>query len=418
MAGGHRVAVTGTGVVSALGDSSEELYAALCAGDSAIAPVESFTAEGLGCRSAGEVRDFDPATAMGKGKHRFLDRTARFGVAATRRALAAAGFDEAARQALTGQGGDLGLVLGTMFGSVRTIAEFDRRALTAGPLYAKPMDFANSVINAAAGQIAIWHGLTGLNATLSGGPVASASALAYATDLVRSGREPAVLAGGSDELCFESFLGFERAGLLASQNGRPPEPRPFDRRRSGFIPGEGAAILALESAAHAERRGVVPRAYLLGHGTAFDRSRGRDPEVSAAAGERAIRAALADAGVTADEVGALSAAASGSVPGDRCEARALGRVLGARAAEVPVIAVKSMLGEALGASVALQTVVLIETMRAGRVPGIRGLEQVEDELPVAAGNRETRSAEIAVGLVHAVGFDGHHATLVLSREPR
>jgi len=409
----RRVAITGAGVVSPLGGTPEALHAALCAGESglgplaAVVPPEGFGGR-LGCASAGEVRGFDPREQLAGGNPRPLDRTAHLTVAAARRALAAAGLLEPASE--------LGLVLGTMFGSVRTIAEFDRRALTAGPLYAKPMDFANSVINAAAGQTAIWYRLTGVNATLSGGPVAGAAALAYAADLVRDGRTGALLAGGADELAFESYLGFDRAGLLASENGTGGMPRPYDRRRSGFVPAEGAALLVLEDEDAARARGARIAAWLLGHGSAFDPSRGRDPERAAAAAARSMRLALADAGVEPGEIGAVSAAGSGSVAGDRCEARALAAVFGGRAAGLPVTAVKSMLGEALGASAAFQAVALIEALGRGVLPGIRGLEEPEDGLPLGAAHAAARPLDGgAVGLVHAVGLDGHHASLVLAR---
>jgi len=414
-AAARRVAITGAGVVSPLGNTPEALHAALCAGESGLAPLagvappEGFGGR-LGCASAGEVRGFDPREQLGEGNYRPLDRTARLTVAAARRALAAAGLLDSKA------GPELGLVLGTMFGSVRTIAEFDRRGLTAGPLYAKPMDFANSVINAAAGQTAIWHRLTGVNATLSGGPAAGAAALGYAADLVRDGRAAALLAGGAEELAFESFLGFERAGLLASENGIGGVPRPYDRRRSGFVPAEGAALLVLEDEAGARARGARIVAWLLGHGNAFDPSRGRDPERAAAAAARSMRLALEDAGVEPEAIGAVSAAGSGSVAGDRCEARALAAVFGARAAALPVTAVKSMLGEALGASAAFQAVALIEALARGVLPGIRGLEEPEEGLPLSAAHAAARPlAGAAVGLVHAVGLDGHHASLVLAR---
>lgn len=420
MTAGGGVAITGAGIVSALGGTPQALHAALVEGRSALGPLEGDAAPPeelgvrLGCRTAGAVRDFDPRVELAEGNPRPLDRTAHLTVVAARRALAAAGLDSP-REA-EGEGAydaELGLVLGTMFGSVRTIAEFDRRGMTAGPLYAKPMDFANSVINAAAGQAAIWHRLTGINATLSGGPVAGAAALAFAADQVRAGRASTLLAGGADELAFESYFGFDRAGLLASEEGIGVAPRPYDRRRSGFVPAEGAALLVFESDAAAERRGARPIAHLLGHGAAFDASRGRDPERAAAAAERSMRLALADARVEPEAVAAVAGSGSGSVAGDRAEARAFAAVLGPRLAELPVSAVKSLLGEALGASAAFQAVALIESLARGTSPGVAGLEQPEEGLTAAhAGSRPVAGA---AGLLHATGLDGHHASLVLAR---
>ncbi|MFP3940935.1 MAG: beta-ketoacyl synthase N-terminal-like domain-containing protein, partial [Thermoanaerobaculia bacterium] len=221
---GREVVVTGTGVVSCLGDCLAAVHRALVAGERGLGPPEAEELAALGA-PAGEVRGFDAAAYAGAGNYRPLDRTGRLAVAAAALALEAGGWGPEERRERR-----MGLVLGTMFGSVRTIAEFDRRALTAGPNYVKPFDFANSVINAAAGQAAIWHGLPGVNATVAGGTGAGVQALAQAGDLVAAGRAEAVLAGGADELCLESFLGFHRAGLLCGSNGQgsAPRPVPFD----------------------------------------------------------------------------------------------------------------------------------------------------------------------------------------------
>ena len=193
----------------------------------------------------------------------------------------------------------MGLVLGTMFGSIRTISEFDRRALSAGPNYVKPFEFANSVINAAAGQTAIWHGLTGVNSTISGGTTAGLEAVGYAAGLIAGGHAATLLAGGADELCFESFLGFARAGLLCGtgDGGGEERPVPFDARRNGFVLGEGAALLVLEPAAAAAERGAAVLAEVRGWGAAYDPSRGRDERSATAAMARAVGAALTAAAV-------------------------------------------------------------------------------------------------------------------------
>src|SRR6202035_1406644 len=300
--------------------------------------------------------------------------------AAAGKALAASGWrPEMLRQT------EVGLVLGTMFCGVHTIAEFDRRNLTRGPSYASPLDFATTVINAAAGQTAIWHDLRGVNSTIAGGAASGVQALAYAVDLLRSGRLDAVLAGGADELCFETFYGFYRAGRLCGsaadgEASGAEVPVPFDARRNGFALAEGAALLMLEEAESAARRGATVLGEIHGHGGAFDPSRGEDGGRAARAVARAIGAALADAGIAADRVGAVSAAADGGVLLDRHEAAGLESVFsGCRA--LPVTAVKSMLGEPLGASGPLPVSDLLETMRDGALPGIRGLEELDPVFP-------------------------------------
>ncbi|HUP42469.1 MAG TPA: beta-ketoacyl synthase N-terminal-like domain-containing protein, partial [Thermoanaerobaculia bacterium] len=309
-----------------------------------------------------------------------------------------------------------------MFGSVRTIAEFDRRALTAGPAYVKPFDFANSVINAAAGQAAIHHRLTGANTTVAGGTTAGLQALAHGADLIRTGRTRAVLAGGAEEMCFESFLGFARAGWLApspgeSANGHPSggEAVPFHARRRGFRLGEGAALLALEEEGAARGRGARVLARVAGSGSGFDPSRGTDPASAAAAVARSVAAALAEAGVRPDEVDCLSASASGSPGIDRAEAAGVAAVFGASASGLAVTAVKGQLGETLGASGALQAAVLLAALATGELPGIAGLDEPEAGLPFAVG-AESRRGRFARGLLTSVGLDGAVAALVLETE--
>ncbi len=405
--GPRAVVVTGVGVLSPLGDSSEAVHRALCRGESAVAPVDSLPlTEGgeLPCRLGAPVPAFDPAAYLGEGNFRPLDRTGRLAAVASQLALAAAGWDAEARRER-----QVGLALGTMYGSAHTISEFDCRALTAGPNYVKPFDFANSVINAAAGQAAIWHGLPGINATLAGGFAAGLQALAYAADQVASGRSEAIVAGGADELCFETYLGFARAGALCGSDGSGGEPRPvpFDARRNGLAPAEGAALLVLEAEGSARRRGRPPLARVLGCGAAFDPSRGRDGDSASAAVARAVRGALEAAGLPPEAVDCWSAGADGLVGLDAREAAGVAAALGARARDLPGTAVKSMLGEALGASGALQAAALVETLRTGELPGVAGLEGTDPGFPLPAVRRETRTLDAPhVGLATALDRHG------------
>ena len=419
----RRVVVTGAGVVSPLGDSPAALHRALAAGASARKPIELFETSGIGCHEAGEIRPFDPQAYVGERNLRPLDRTSRLLVVAAQLALADSGWAAGGQLRPAGTPGgaaaEVGLVVGTTFCSVRTIAEFDRRALRLGPSHASPLDFANSVINAAAGQAAIWHGLRGVNSTLAGGEASGLQAIAQATELVRSGRADAVLAGGAEELCFESFLGYYRAGRLCGSldRGAVERPVPFDARRNGFSLSEGAALLMLEEASAAAARGAAVRAEVLGWGAAFAAASGEAGMADAVA--RAVRLALDDAGAAPAEIGCLSASASGSSTVDRAEARGVAAALGEWAAGLPVTAIKAMLGEGLGVSAAWQAVDLVETLGDGVLPGIAGLEQLEPGLPLPlpetapAATRRLEPAARQRALITAVGADGHCAALVL-----
>jgi 3-oxoacyl-[acyl-carrier-protein] synthase II len=407
----RRVVITGAGVLSSLGDSPLALFAALCEGRSGVHPIESFSTDGLACRQAGELRAFTPELYLGERNLRPLDRTSRLVTAAAKLALDDSGWSAELRRRC-----EVGVVLGTMFCSVHTISEFDRRGLVLGPKYVSPMDFANTVINAAAGQVAIWHDLRGVNSTIAGGITSGLQAIAYATELIRSGQAAAILTGGAEELCFESFHGFGRAGLLcAPTDGVGECPIPFDARRNGFALGEGAALLMLEDAESAAARGASVLAEVKGYGSAYDLSRGTAPAKAVEATARAMRLALRDARMRADDIDCLSASANGSVPADRYEAQAVAAVFAERAPSLPVTAIKSMLGETLGASGAMQTVVLLAAMREGVLPGIRHLEHTEADFPLAMASPHNHQLNLRNGLINAVGLDGNCCAMVVAR---
>jgi 3-oxoacyl-[acyl-carrier-protein] synthase II len=317
------------------------------------------------------------------------------------------------------------------------------------------MDFANTVINAAAGQAAIWHNLRGLNSTIATGATSGLQAIAYAADLIRRGRATALLAGGAEEICFEAVFGFSRAGLLCgsdpcargrghahsyaynngqqngNHHGRNGQhngngahhggqhdaahfPIPFDARRNGFVLAEGAALLMLEDAEAAAARGARVLAEVRGHGGSYDCSRGWDKEHAVAAITRALRQAMDEARLLPDEIDCFSASANGSVAGDRHEALALEAVFGQREEALPVTALKAMLGETLGAAGGLQTIAMLETFSDGQWPGIQGLAQPDKDFPRHAVSIGRQQIKPRHALLNAVGFDGHCCALLLT----
>lgn len=411
----RRVVITGTGMISALGDSAETVHAALCEGRSALAPIESFDPHPVQDLQAGELKDFTPRTYLGERNFRPLDRASQLTASAVHLVLEASGWTPE----MCGQH-EVGLVLGTMFCGVHTIAEFDRRGVTAGPARVRPLDFANTVINAAAGQTAIWHNLRGINSTIATGGSSGLQALAYAADIIRSGRVHALVTGGVEELCFESLYGFYQAGCLAGSGSTLSDqayPIPFDARRNGFALGEGAAFLMLEDAETAATRGASILAEIIGSGTGYDYSQGQEESVAVAVLEQAMQAAVHEAGLSPEDIDCVSASANGSVQGDRYEALALASFFGDAASRLPVTAIKSMLGDTLGASGAIQAIDFIETMKDGMLPGIPTLEQNEAGFPFPQVGCHTQSVDLRTGLLNAVSADGNGCSLVIRREP-
>ena len=205
---------------------------------------------------------------------------------------------------------DVDLVLGTMFCCVRTNTQFDRTALISGPKHIKPLDFANTVINSATGHTAIWHRLRGASMTVCAGTTSGLHALQYAARRVAMGWSDAVLVGGVEELCFETWFAFTQSGHL-QPIGEEGGPVPFSRRRSGFLPGEGSGYLMLETATSAAARGAPIVGELAGWGSSYDPTRGSSGDGGIAAGARAVAGALAQAAISAAEIGCLGLSANG-----------------------------------------------------------------------------------------------------------
>jgi 3-oxoacyl-[acyl-carrier-protein] synthase II len=417
------VVVTGMGAICALGDQPARIHDALCEGRSRFAAPTVFPADIAPGYHVAEVPDFKAEVYVKTGNVRPLDRTGRLALVGVELTLADCCWTVERRASHA-----LGLILGTMFCSVRTIGEFDRRAQQAGPEYASPMDFSNTVLNAAAGQVAIWQKLRGINTTLSSGATSGVHAIGYAVQMIRAGRADALLAGGAEEICYESFHGSRQAARLAAPNG-VGGPRPFDAARTGTAMGEGAAFLTLEAEEFAAERGARVLARVAGFAAAYDPTchadcLGSDPRqlpqgvLSRTRDNRAtglaavVQRALKDAGIAASDVAFVVSSASGSAGLDAREAAAIAAAVGSR---VPVTAIKAMTGEALGASGALQVLTALETMRTGRLPGVAGLQHLDPSLAIDA-SPHTREVRASHALVTAIGPEGNCCALVLSTD--
>lgn len=335
--------VTGLGVVSPNGIGKDRFWAGVRAGESGIGKISLFDATAYRCRHAGEVMNFTPAEYLGSKGLRNLDRTTLLALVAAKMAL-----DDAGLTAGSADLSGIGVVLGSTMGSVHSISEFDKEGLREGPRYVNPAQFPNTVINSPASQVAIRFGLRGLNATISTGFTAGLDALGYALDMLRLGRASALLVGGVEELCLQTFLGFYKLGLLAtSNNGTAPR-----LGNGGTLLGEGAAFFMLETLDAAQARRATIYARVLGHASQFhpDSMYKVDPEAKSAVS--ALTQMLDGTGVKATEVQHLFTGANGTKICDQMEQTAINRVFGNAAP--PHTAVKALIGESFSAGGALQ----------------------------------------------------------------
>jgi 3-oxoacyl-[acyl-carrier-protein] synthase II len=332
-----------------------------------------------------------------------LDRAARLLCVSSHMALCATGVVNE-----IGEAGDpeLGLVCGTMFGGVHSIAAFDWSGLTEGVTLVNPMEFPNTVINSPAGQAAIKYKLRGVNSTICCGLSSGLQAIHYAAEFLRFGRARVLLAGGVEELCEESLAGFVKTGI-SSKSGTV---RPFGTDRDGTIPGEGSALWVLETDEGAAAHGRTPWFEVCGAGTAQDAFSIQGYNVRGEGAATAITQALEYSSIDASQIALIVASANGSRTGDEMEARALRQVFGDRLNDIPVTAPKSVFGECMGVSGALCAVTAGIALRERCAPPTAGFTGTESGLRLSAQSQPVKGE---YALVNSFGCDGNQASLVV-----
>jgi 3-oxoacyl-[acyl-carrier-protein] synthase II len=393
-----RIGVTAAGVVSALGAGREEFASNLFAGRCAAAPSQRFPDV-----IAAEIADFNPQPWLGNKGIRVLDRSARLLAVAAHMALTEGGLSPERQD---GVSLDLGLVCGTLFGSVHSIASFDWSGLTEGPSLVSPMEFPNTVINAPAGQTAIRYRMGGVNSTVCAGLASGLHAIQYATEFLRFGRARILLAGGVDELCEESVNGFRRMQVTSPAG----VAQPFGDARDGVVPGEGAVLWMLESEGSARAAERAPWLEVCGFGCAHDAHAIPCFDVRGCAAAEAMRLAIADAGIAPEDIACIVASAGGSRIGDEMEARALDSVFDEHLAQTAVCAPKAAFGEAMGASGALCATVAALALERQLAPPTPNVTASDVRLPLSA-----QAVPIAgkYALINAFSCDGNNASLVV-----
>jgi len=398
-----KIAITGLGVISPLGTGRDEFWSGLRQGKTGFREITLFDAQLSGISKAGEITDFDPVVFLGKKGLRELDRSTRLVSSAAKLALEDAGLvinDEKSDQ--------VGVSIGATFGSLHSISQFDRVGLTEGPRYVNPSHFPNTVINSPASQISIRFRIKGFNTTISTGFCSGLDSLIYASDFLRMKRVEAVLAGGVEELCEETFQGFHMLGCLSGTDGSEQICCPFDRRRNGVVLSEGAAVIVLEDLAAARKRGAAILAVVLGYGTAFDL-----PAQKGAGLGRAVAAALTDSDSSADEIDYVSSCANSSVELDRLEARVIREIFGGRSREIPVSSIKSMIGESFSASGSMSITSAVGVLKDGVIPPTVNYREKDAECDLDCVPNEARRERVKKVLVTASDPYGQNSAVIL-----
>jgi 3-oxoacyl-[acyl-carrier-protein] synthase II len=407
----RRVVVTGLGTVNPLAHNVADFWEALCEGRSGAAPITLFDASALATQFAAEVKDFDPEAYMPRKDARRLDRSTLLFWAATRQAMADAGIsyeegDPASYRA--------GVVCGTGIGGIGTTEQQIGVLRDRGPSRISPLAIPMIMSNQAAGAISIDFHLAGPSTCTVTACAASANAIGDAAEIIRRGVTDVMVAGGMEGAVTEFAMGgFSSMKALSTRNDDPERAsRPFDKDRDGFVLGEGAGALILESYEHAAARGAEIYGEVLGYGMSADSYHITLPRPGGGGAARAMQGALDDARVDADSVGYINAHGTSTPANDVTETAAIRTVFGSHATRMPVSSTKSMTGHMLGGAGAVEAVVALKSIETGVIPPTINYTTPDPECDLDYVPNEAREMPVQAALSNSFGFGGHNVSLL------
>ncbi len=407
-----RLVITGIGIVASNGLGKVAFWNALEKGESGIKKVSLFDTSNMKTKLAGEIKDFDAKLYLGEKGLRLLDRSTKLVNVAAKLAL-----DDAKFSVTKENTDEVGVVLGTTLGSVWSISEFDKQALTEGHHSVNPALFPNTVINSPASQISIRFGIEGFNTTIATGFTSSFDALMYARDFINLGRAKAVLVGGVEELCMQTYLGFYKLKFLAASkdDGGVELSCPFDKRRNGIVFGEGSVMVLLEDLESAKARGAKIYAELKSIGYAFDPFRVNKYNKRGSGIRKALAQALEEADLKFKDVDYICANANSTKEADQIEAEAIVDVFGKDSKNIPVSAIKSMVGETFSASGAMQLAAGIGALERQFLPPTLNYSQKDECCELDFVPNKSRKKKLDNVLLSCFGPSGVSNCVVLSK---
>jgi len=408
---GRRVVVTGMGCLSPVGNNVQETWDSLLAGKSGAGEITLFDASQHKTRFAAEVKGFDPVSLFGSKEARRMDRFTQFATAATQEALEQAGLkiDETNRDRV-------GVLIGSGIGGIGTILDQTNVMNERGPDRLSPFLIPMMITDSAAGMLAIRIGARGPNMALATACASGNNAIGEAVEIIRRGSADAMIAGASEAaLVSLAMAGMNVMGALSTRNDDPQTAsRPFDLNRDGFLMGEGAGVLILETLEHAQARGANILCELSGYGTTDDAHHISAPAENGAGAAMSMQLALENADLNVKDIEYINAHGTSTALNDKSETAAIKTVFGEQAYNIPISSTKSMTGHLLGASGAVEAVFSIMAMLHGEVPGTINYETPDPECDLDYIPNQKRNLKPKHVMSNSFGFGGHNATLVFS----
>ncbi|MDQ2702979.1 MAG: beta-ketoacyl-ACP synthase II [Pseudomonadota bacterium] len=408
----RRVAVTGLGILSPLGNDLSSSWDGIVHGRSGIGPITHFDASAFPTRISGEVRGFDPAQWISPKDIKKMDPFVHYGVAAALMAIADSGI------AIEGEAAErIGVAIGAGIGGLKGIEETTLKQAEGGPRKVSPFYVPSTIINMVAGQVSILTGAKGPNIAAVTACTTATHNIGLAMRMIQYGEADAMIAGGSEYATTPTSLGgFCAMKALSTRNDEPEKAsRPWDKDRDGFVMGDGAGILVLEDYDKAQARGARIYCELIGFGMSGDAYHMTAPSESGEGAARCMRNAIRDAGINADAIGYINAHGTSTPAGDLAETMAVKAALGEHAYKTMVSSTKSMTGHLLGAAGGVEAVFSAMALHTGVIPPTINLDDPSEGCDLGYVPHVAREAKVDIAMSNSFGFGGTNGTLVFRR---
>lgn len=407
----HRVVITGIGVVSPLGNSKDEFWNNMKTGVCGIDRISSFElVDGYDVTVAAEVKDFDATKHIEKRELRRLDRFSQFAIYAAKEAMADANIDMDNEDATR-----VGCIIGSGIGGIATIEQEVTKLIERGPKRVSPFFIPMAITNMAAGNVAIYTGAKGICTTIVTACASATHCIGDAFKALKSGENDVILAGGAEaSITPVSIAGFQALTALSKSEDPKRASIPFDKERNGFVMGEGAGILVMETLEHAMKRGAHIIAEVVGYGATGDAYHITSPSPDGEGAARAMQLAIDAANITPEQVGYINAHGTSTSYNDKFETLAIKKVFG-EDTKVPVSSTKSMTGHLLGAAGAVETIAIAKALEDGFLPATIGYQVPDEECNLDCVPNVGRACEIDYAMSNSLGFGGHNGSILLKK---
>ena len=407
----RRVVVTGLGAITPIGNDVDSFWKSLKEKKVGIGPITHFDAAGYKAKLAGEVKDFQAKEYMDGRAARRMELFSQYAVAAARQALEDAGIEMSMEDPYR-----VGVSVGSGIGSMQAFEQNHRALLEKGPGRVSPLMVPMMISNMAAGNVGIAFGLKGKNINVVTACATGTNSIGEAFRAIQYGEADVMVAGGTESsICPMAVAGFSALQALSTSDDPLRASRPFDRDRTGFVMGEGAGVVVLESLEHALSRGAKIYAQVAGYGATCDAWHITSPAEDGSGAAQAMRFAIEDAGVSPEDIDYVNAHGTGTHQNDVFETRAIRLALGAHADRVKVSSTKSMTGHLLGAAGGVEFIACVKSIQDGFVHATAGLSEEGEGCDLDYTKGDGVSMDVGCAISNSLGFGGHNASILLKK---